>query len=100
GVCTISPTTNLPAIISNVSIDGYTQQPCPPSPTGPCSHPNTLSLDAGDDASLLIVLNGANVATDGRGLDLEEGSSQSNIRGLVINQWTTAGIYINDSNGN
>ena len=100
GVCTISPTTNLPAIPSYVSIDGYTQQPCPPSPTGPCSHPNTLSLNAGDDAVLLIVLDGTNVATDGRGLDLEELSDQSTIRGLVINHWNTAGIYVNDSSNN
>src|SRR6185295_10706750 len=39
GICTISPTTNLPAITKQTGIDGYTQQPCPPMPTGPCSHP-------------------------------------------------------------
>jgi CSLREA domain-containing protein len=100
GVCTISPTTNLPAITNWVFIDGYTQQPCPPSPTGPCSHPNTLSLNAGDDAALLIVLNGSNVLSDGRGLDLEQGSSRSTIRGLVINHWNTAGIYIKNSSQN
>jgi CSLREA domain-containing protein len=100
GVCTISPGTNLPAIITSVFLDGYSQKPCPPSPTGPCSHPNTLSLNAGDDASLLIVVSGVNVATVGRGLDLEDGSDGSTIRGLVINHWNKAGIYISNSSRN
>ncbi|MFN2576660.1 MAG: LamG-like jellyroll fold domain-containing protein [Pyrinomonadaceae bacterium] len=100
GICTITPGTNLPAIIRAVFIDGYTQQPCPPSPTGPCSHPNTLTLTAGDDASLLIVVNGTGVSTDGRGFDLESSSDGSIIRGLVINHWNTAGVYIKNSSGN
>jgi len=98
GVCTITPATTLPAIISKVFIDGYTQHPCPPTGTEPCSHPNTLSLDQGDDASLLIVVDGANIP-EGAGLDLEQGSDETTIRGIVLTHWLT-GIFINDSNRN
>jgi CSLREA domain-containing protein len=99
GVCTIRPTENLPAIISTVFIDGYTQ---------PGASPNTLTLIgddadpaiAGDNAELKIVIDGSSVANDGRGLDLEAGSDLSTISGLVITHWNVAGIYINSSSGN
>jgi CSLREA domain-containing protein len=99
GVCTIKPTQGLPSITSQVFIDGYSQQPCPPTPTGPCSHPNTLHLDQGDDASLLIVIDGA-LVSEGAGLDLEPGSDGSTIRGFVLTNWNIAGVYINGSSDN
>src|SRR5437867_6756079 len=57
-VCTITPTAAfpLPPITDRVTIDGYTQRPCA-SNVAPCSHPNMLAV--GDDAVLLIVLDGS-----------------------------------------
>ena len=51
GVCTIAPTTALPAIISPVLIDGYTQ---------PGSSPNTIAQGA-INAVLKIVLSGVSI---------------------------------------
>src|SRR5438132_474984 len=60
GVQTITPATPLPAITDPVTIDGYTQTPCA-SNSAPCSQPNTLALANGDNAVLLIELNGTSV---------------------------------------
>jgi CSLREA domain-containing protein len=79
GVQTITPTTNLPAITRPVIIDGYTQ---------PGSSPNTLA--AGTNATLKIELNGTN--TFGSGLQLN--TSDSVIRGLVINRFGSSEIGI------
>ncbi len=72
GVQTITPLTDLPAITDPVTIDGYTQAG---------TSENTLAV--GDDAILLIELNGDNVATIG--LDLVAGDST--VRGLVLNHF-------------
>ncbi len=80
-------------------IDGYTQESCSSNPT-PCSHPNTLSLNAGDDAAIKIVLDGSSVTVNARGLDLESGSDNSTIRGFVISHWNQAGIWIQNGGGN
>ncbi|HEX3143816.1 MAG TPA: choice-of-anchor Q domain-containing protein [Pyrinomonadaceae bacterium] len=97
GVCTIKPSQNLLPIVSKVFIDGYSQ-------TG--ASPNTLTLIgdadnvAGDNAVLKIVVDGGSLPNDGPGLDLEEESDFSTIKGLVLSHWNVAGIYINDSSGN
>ena len=77
GVHTIAPLPALPTITDPVIIDGYTQ---------PGSAANTQAID-GDDAVLLIELNGAN-AGDANGLTITAGNST--IRGLVINRFTGA----------
>ena len=72
GVHTITPTTQLAAISEAVVIDGYTQ---------PGASVNTQVV--GDDAVLLIALDGSNLA--GPGLDLTGGNST--VRGLVMNHF-------------
>jgi CSLREA domain-containing protein len=97
GVCTISPTSNLPPITKPVFIDGYTQSG---------AQPNTLTLVgtdpslAGDNAVLKLVIDGTPVSSDGRGFDLEKGSDGSTIRGFAISHWSVAGVAINDSSFN
>jgi CSLREA domain-containing protein len=92
GVHTINVGTNdrgqLPAITEQVTINGYTQ---------PGASPNTLAV--GDDAKLMIELNGTNVggAFDSNGLILN--TSNSTIRGLVINRFGFDNILI-DGDGN
>ncbi len=86
GVCTIAPTAALPHIKDAVVIDGYTQ---------PGASPNTLA--DGNNARLLIELNGANIpSTTTDGLYFESGSNI--VRGLVINRFSSYGIYLSYSN--
>ncbi|HKZ02978.1 MAG TPA: hypothetical protein VJ180_12100, partial [Pyrinomonadaceae bacterium] len=80
GVCTITPTSPLPAIIQPVVIDGYTQ---------PGASENTLSV--GDNAVLLIELNGIN-AGNTNGFTVTAGICT--FRGLVINRFQGSGIEI------
>ena len=80
GVKTISPTTSLPFITEQVTIDGYTQ---------PGAHPNTKAI--GNDAALKIQLDGTNAG--GSGLEITN-SSNSVIKGLVINRFGVAGIAV------
>jgi hypothetical protein len=87
-VHTITPATELPVITSSVTISGYTQ---------PGSSVNTLTT--GDNAVLLIELNGASVGNGGSGLTLGPGAPNSVVRGLVINRFAGNGILI-QSNGN
>jgi hypothetical protein len=77
GVHTITPAAALPAIADSVTIDGYTQ---------PESAANTQG--SGDDAVLLIELNGADAGA-ANGLTITSGNST--VRGLVINRFTGAG---------
>jgi CSLREA domain-containing protein len=91
GVFTISPTSALPAINSPVTIDGYTQTPCS-SNTAPCSQANTLA--AGDDAVLLVELNGSNAGISAAGLSVGGGAT---VRGLVINRFGGPGINFSGS---
>jgi CSLREA domain-containing protein len=85
GVHTISPLSALPIITDPVIIDGYTQ---------PGASPNTNGPAQGDNANLLIELNGSN-APSTRGLDFSE--ANGTVRGLVINNFTI-GIFLNKDN--
>ncbi len=78
GVHTIAPVSVLPAITDPVVIDGYTQSG---------ASANTLSV--GNNATLLIELNGQSVTGTAIGLDLDAG--KSTVRGLVINRFGSAG---------
>ncbi|MBO9663730.1 right-handed parallel beta-helix repeat-containing protein [Dokdonella sp.] len=100
GVHTIRPLTPLPALLSWVAIDGYTQ---------PGSQMNTLA--EGSNAALRIELDGS-LAGDSPGIALAItrfnatdycSARQSSISGLVINRFSQAGIKLdgcafNDSN--
>jgi hypothetical protein len=82
GVHTIAPVAPLPAITDPVMINGYSQ---------PNAKPNTLSV--GDNAALLIELNGANTA--GLAIGLEITGGKSTVRGLVINRFGVgAGTFV------
>ncbi len=80
GVHTISPLSQLPTLASGVTIDGYTQ---------PGASPNTLTV--GDNAVLLIELEGSQAGGGSPGLDL---SAQDTVRGLVINSFFGDGIRV------
>jgi CSLREA domain-containing protein len=82
GVKTISPTSELPDITERVTIDGYTQ---------PGSQPNTLEV--GNNAVLNIELDGTN-AGNALGLEVSGDASNCVIRGLVINDFGAAGIFL------
>lgn len=71
GVQTIAPATSLPAITGPVTIDGFTQ---------PGSRANTLTN--GNNAVLLVRLDGVNVESISAGLEFT-GAKQT-VRGLVI----------------
>jgi uncharacterized repeat protein (TIGR01451 family)/CSLREA domain-containing protein len=73
-VQTISPTSPLPDVTSPVTIDGYTE---------PGASPNTLDLKNGDDAVLLIELDGSL----GAGIGLNLTAPNIVVRGLVINRF-------------
>ncbi len=74
GVHTISPLSALPPLTDDagVTIDGYTQ---------PGASPNALAV--GDNAVLLVELNGALAGTMSTGLILQ--SSMNSVRGIVLN---------------
>jgi titin len=80
GVHTISPLSALPTLTDDagVTIDGYTQ---------PAATPNALAI--GDNALLLIEVNG--VATGPSAFGLRIQSSSNSIRGLVINGFGSLG---------
>ncbi|MDT7807412.1 MAG: hypothetical protein QOJ70_1225 [Acidobacteriota bacterium] len=84
GVHTIQPASALPTVTDPVIIDGYTQ---------PGASPNTLAV--GDDAVLLIELEGENAGMSG--LTITAGSSI--VRGLVINRFGSNEIDL-QTNGN
>ena len=93
GVRTISLTAALPAITGIVTINGYTQGVA-----------TTNTLANGDNAVLLIELNGAGAGAGTAkvgvaGLTLGPNSGGSTISGLVINRFSGDGILVK-SNGN
>ena len=71
GVQTITPASALPAITESVLIDGYTQ---------PGASPNTLAV--GDDAVILVAINGSALGNNAGGLVLSAGTDT--VRGLAI----------------
>ena len=77
GVHTISPPTPFANITDPVIIDGYTQLG---------TSPNTLAM--GDNAVLLIELNGSLISTNSFALSINAGGST--VRGLVINHFHVA----------
>ena len=81
GVKTISPATALPVITDPVTIDGYTQ---------PGASENTLAF--GDNAVLLIKLDGNIVATPTYGLSFS--ADNSVVRGLSVTRFSSVGIEI------
>ncbi len=83
GPHTIQPTTGLPEITDTVIIDGYTQ-------TG--ATPNTNLPGFGNNAVLKIELDGSN-AGDESGLVIT--AADCTVKGLVINRFGVAGIFIN-----
>lgn len=96
GPFVIAPKSDLDTITQPVLIDGYSQ---------PLTKQNSLPFDQGDNATLLIVLNGSNYTvgngiTTGNGLTFDSGSNNSIVRGLVINQWLDNGIFVYPTNPN
>jgi hypothetical protein len=86
GVHTIVQSSALPTITDPVIIDGYTQ---------PGASANTLAV--GDDAVLLIELNGIGLGVGSIGLNITAGGST--VRGLVINRFTL-GVQMSGVGGN
>ena len=85
-VCTIRPTSALPNIADPVIIDGYTQ---------PGSSLNTLAV--GDDAVLLVELDGSQAGANGIGFYVLANSTV--IQGIVINRFSYTGIFIDATGG-
>jgi hypothetical protein len=73
GVHTIQPTSALPAVTKPVTIDGYSQGAATPN-----------SLAVGNNAVLLIEIDGSNAGSISAGL-LAIGGGNSTVKGLVIN---------------
>src|SRR3954453_3270600 len=88
GVRIITPASKLPVITSPVIIDGYTQ---------PGSSANTLA--GGNNAKLLIELDGARAGNAANGLTFGPTAAGSVLRGLVINRFAGSGVLI-ESDGN
>ena len=85
GVQTILTLSALPDVTGPTIIDGYTQ------PNSSC---NTLAT--GDNAVLLIELNGNNTILNG----LRITGGGSTVRGLVINRFTYSGLAMDTNGGN
>jgi hypothetical protein len=84
GVHTISPTSPLPVVTGSVTIDGYTE---------PGSSQNTLP--SGDNAVLLVELNGTGAGAGANGMTIT--GSGSVVQGLVINRFSNLGVQITGS---
>lgn len=80
GVKTIKPASPLPVITTPTTIDGYTQ---------PGASANTLAI--GDNAVLLIELDGTNAGTGISAVGLSIKAVNCTIRGVVINRFDPAG---------
>ena len=86
GVHTIALLSGLPPISRPLTIDGYTQ---------PGASPSTLA--SADNAVLQIELNGINAGASTTGLDIQ--SSNTIVRGLVINRFTADAIFVDGASG-
>ncbi len=88
GVHTVSPFSPLPALTDDagVTIDGYTQ---------PGASPNALAV--GDNAILLVALNGALAGTPSTGLTLQ--SSMNLVRGIILDGFDR-GLAVRLGSGN
>ena len=87
-VKTITPLSELDHLLQPVTVDGYTQ---------PGARTNTLA--AGDNAVLLIELNGSSLGFGANGLSIG-GVGGSTVRGLVINRFPGAGVRFDVRGGN
>ena len=87
GVHTLTRAENLPSITDAVTIDGTTQ---------PGARANTLAV--GNDAVMLIEMDGRNGSQGVAYFTISSGGSGSTLRGLVINRATTSVVL--DSGGN
>jgi hypothetical protein len=92
GVHTITPWSALPSITDSILIDGYSQ---------PGSSPNSNGPGLGDNAVILIEINGVNTSAGGGqgGLVFYMGAGHSIVRGLVINRCPGSGIVLSTTNG-
>lgn len=86
GLHTIHPSSALPAITVPLQLDGYSQ---------PGASPNTTTL--GDNAALLIELDGSGLSGSEDGLAVAAGGCL--IRGLVINRFPGNGISLQGPGG-
>jgi hypothetical protein len=86
GVKTIKPASPLPEIVDPLTLNGYSQ---------PGASPNTLAT--GNDANLLIQLNGAGAEADADGLTVA--TTDTTVRGLVVNRFEGAGIRLDGLSG-
>ena len=82
----ISPMSELPPIISPVTIDGYTQ---------PGSSPNTSAT--GDNAVPSIVIDGSQITNITQSLGLQLQANNSTVEGLVIRNFGGIGVVLSGS---
>lgn len=85
-VCTIKPTSSLPTLTDPVIIDGYTQ---------PGSSPNSLAV--GDNAVILVEIDGSGI--NGAASAFFILTTDTVIKGLVINRFSNPGISIGAQGG-
>ncbi|MDX6443533.1 MAG: trimeric autotransporter adhesin [Blastocatellia bacterium] len=88
GVRTITPGTALPTITRPANLNGYSQ---------PLATANTLAV--GDDANLLIELDGTSAGAGAIGLEFGATASSSSVRGLIINRFTLDGVRLTANSG-
>jgi hypothetical protein len=89
GPFTIQPLSALPTITDPLVIDGYTQ---------PGASPNSNPFGMGDNAVLMIELDGSHAGQDPSGLVIAAGGST--VSGLVINRFALHGIMLTGNGTN
>ncbi len=85
GPHTISPTSPLPNITGAATIDGYTQ-------------PGASERNSTNNAVLKIELSGASAGSLINGLVLDTGAAGTTVRGLVVNRFGAAGVFVKAQN--
>ena len=88
GVRTITPGTALPTITQPANLNGYSQ---------PLATANTLAV--GDDANLLIELDGTSAGAGAIGLEFGATAGSSSVRGLIINRFGLDGVRLTGNSG-